>query len=318
MRRLATICVLLVAPLGLAVCARPDPCPDRSPPPQVVALDGRAHTLRFARVQTPDQVRDVGLSGLARDGEGVLWSVSEETHRLVRLGALEGAVVTGESRPLRLTPASLEAEGLAFLPDGRLVLATEGPGERAEDVVLFAALEAPPSPVVAASRVTLSYEAWGLRAPDNQGLEGLCAVDDGLVAVVEAVTDGPERHAPVVRFQPTGAVTSRYLVALTTGTGKLSAVDCRPATTGPDGALDCRAIERHYEVARVVGFELPPPVAGPPRVVRARLLLDLAAHLDPCTNLEGLVWEGDRLVLISDNHGATRRGPSRVLTLTPL
>jgi hypothetical protein len=307
----------VTAVLMMTACPQRAPCLEEPPSDRQVRLDGRPYTLQFATLETSDPEQDVGLSGLTVDASGTLWSVTEETHRLIRLGPLGGSVVVGTSRPLTLTPVTLEAEGLAFVPDGRLVLVTEGPGARREDVVVVAPLAPSNGRVVGELAHRIPYASWQLVAPHNHGLEGASVVGDELVAVVEAVVEAPVRAAPVARLALADGALSAYRVVLTSKTGKLSAIDCRPAPQGPPGVLRCWAVERHYEVARIVSFDLPPVRPGPPQSVQARVLLDLTEVLDPCTNLEGLVWRGDALVLLSDNHGAKRRGPTWVLTLTP-
>lgn len=284
-------------------------------PEQALEVDGRAYRLRTLRVAVEDPQRDLGFSSLARHPDGSLWSASEETHRLLRLGPVEGDRVASHSQRLYLGPAGLEVEGLAFLPDGRVVFATEGFAERGADALAFGDLREAPAWTIARQPRLLDYRPWELRAPHNQGLEGVASVGTELVVAVEAVVGQGARFAPLARLATPQAEPLRYRLRLSSQTGKLSAIDCRRGSRA--SSLECRAVERHFGVARILGFTLPAPHASGLREIDARVVADLSNAIGRCTNLEGLLWEEDRFTLIADNHNSTRTGPTWLLLLEP-
>ncbi|MEZ4340453.1 MAG: esterase-like activity of phytase family protein [Sandaracinaceae bacterium] len=256
-----------------------------------------------ARIET-----DVdGLSGLTMDGEGHAIAVAERGTALV---AIEDRAVR---IPLEGVPAGIDTESIAWLGEDRFALGTESMDEsRHADLVLVVERANGRARVV--DRIELPYSLLGITAEENRGIEGLCFVADGgvLLAAMENVVErGGQRFAPL-GIRRGDRWTGRALVRLTSETGKLSALDCRR-----DGdAIDVLAIERHYGVMRVLRFALREGDTCEGDIeLTPRVIYDLAGQLDGDPNLEGLVRDGDELVLIVDNHHGRRTGPNEVLRL---
>ena len=240
-----------------------------------------------------------GLSDLTADDDGDLWAVAEKYRALVRM-APDGS--GGDVIPLVGVPDGLDVEGAAWLGGDRVALATEADDPyRQGDLLLFARVIG--RRVVVERQAPLAYTLWPLRPRGNQGIEGLCRAGGSLVAAVESVIGG---------FGVSGTWTPS-LVRLTSATGKISALSCQLRGAGAAAMIDVMAVERHFEVARLIRFELPIGRAtpGPPRVVTPILVTDLAPLLVREENFEGLLWDGDRsFALVVDNDWAVVIGPN--------
>lgn len=291
---------------GDATTARAAPEP-AEPAARVVSRTVLAH---------PDAV---GLSGLASAGPGRFVVVPERRARLFTVdttGVLEAV-------PLRGVPADLDVEGVAWL-GGDVLLATEGVGERSSDAALlvrrgpdgFDVIDTPPIVVEVESDAgpsTLEPLVLG----HNAGLEGIC-VAGAVFAAFEtvAIMEG-RRLAPLVSFPvpndaaPAGApnVATTRFVALTSETGKISALDCRAR----EGRVELLAIERHFEVSRLLRFTLEPDERD---ILEPEVVLDLVPLLERGENFEGLArLPGGRVALINDNDYGTVDGPSELVVL---
>jgi hypothetical protein len=307
------------APQGSAAATVDAPVADFRPEPRPTTP---AHLVGAARsvIAAPSLT---GLSDLTVDQEGKLWAVAERTRALIRIEP-DGSDV--RLVPLVGVPVRLDVEGLAWLGDGRFALGTESDDpRRTSDLLLFARLVDGGARARVERSIALDYSRWPLRPRGNQGIEGVCRAGSALVVAVESASGSDAfRFAPVaVHELATGAWTT-YLVRLTTRTGKLSALSCQ-IRRGRGDAIDVLAVERHFGVARLIRFELPPagsapaaPVttpAGPERPPPVRiapvLVADLAELLQQRENFEGLVWDGDRdIALVVDNDWATVTGPN--------
>ena len=219
-----------------------------------------------------------GLSGLTVDGEGRLWAVAERPSALVRLD--DGHTVT-----LGL-PA--EPESVAWTPEG-FWIGTESPREREADWVFRVS---PAGEVL--ERRTYTYE--GVVPQPNHGLEGLCIRDGQPVVAAE---DPDERRRAPVAMVPGE---TRWL-QLRSETGKVSGLAC------DDRHL--YAIERHYDVLQIL--------RAPWSDLEASEVLDVpAAGRGSRVNYEGLALHEGRLILLSDNQGATVDGPTVLLSIDRL
>jgi Esterase-like activity of phytase len=280
-----------------------------TPPPRPTSPPRLVATERIA-IDVP---RVTGLSDLTADGAGRLWSVAERTRAVVRMRA-DGSAP--HVLALEGVPDGLDVEGLAWLEGDRFALATEADDpRRTSDLLLFARVRDGGTRMRVERTVSLDYGLWPMHPRGNQGMEGLCRAGRRLVASIESVvTSGARRLAPIAVHDVDGGHWTPYYVVLTTGTGKLSALSCRPR----GGAIDVLAIERHFEVARLIRFELPaPPSAGrppsPPELVPV-LVADLAPLLRRRENFEGLLWDGERTItVVADNDWATVTGPNLVV-----
>ncbi|MDP2304944.1 MAG: esterase-like activity of phytase family protein [Pseudomonadota bacterium] len=249
-----------------------------------------------------------GLSGLTVDEAGRLWAVTEREPTLVPL-RLDGNRVVEDGAPIPVagwrvgSKDAVDAESIAWVGPGRFALGAEPrwTGDRDNDSVIEVSLLNGVATVTGAREVP--YAPFAVRAEANRGLEGLAATLDVLVASAETVvTTGSGRDALLWRVPRDGVVTTARL-RLTSATGKLSDIAARD-----DGAVThLLAIERHYEVSRLVAADVTwgRAEASPARVVR-----DLGAVLAPVPNLEGIAWLADgRVVLIADNDSGERPGP---------
>jgi len=293
------------APLVVAICASTFACGGQGPEAESAArvpatvTDVRRQELAVAGVR--------GLSDLALDLDGRTWAVAERVRfalRIDRPGARPVAV------PLLGVPDDLDVEGMAWLDHERLALATESDrGARSSDALLFARLGA--GGIQVEERRDLDYSIWPLDPLGNQGLEGLCRAGSQLVAAVETViAHGEERFAPIAVHDLTTRRWTPLLLRLTTRTGKLSALSCR---TRPDRSIDVLAIERHFEVARLIRFRIPPGrQSGPLEPV---VVADLAAAMIHQENFEGLLWNGARAFsLVVDNDWTQISGPNLLVS----
>lgn len=252
-----------------------------------------------------------GLSDLARDPDGRTWAVAERVRvalRVDRPGAAPVAV------PLVGVPEEVDVEGIAWLDRERVALATESDrGARKTDALLLARLG--PAGIEVVGRRDLDYSLFPLDPIGNQGLEGLCHAGPYLVASVETVIANPEeRFAPIAVLEVASDRWTPLFVRLTTRTGKISALAC---LVRRDRSIDVLAIERHFEVARLIRFRIPAPLpAGrPPLVLDPVVVAELAPAMIHQENFEGLLWDGARAVsLVVDNDWTHVTGPNLLLT----
>ena len=241
-----------------------------------------------------------GLSGLTRDPAGVLWALGERGDFLLEIDPTSFHVTP---HPVVGAPQGADLEALASVGSGSFVVGTETQeAGRTTDALLLASIDQGRLRVRA--KESLDYRAWGLAAPKNHGIEGLCHVDGIVVVATELVDEQRGRRwAPIALLDLDTKAWKRHRVALTSDTGKLSALDCRSI----DGEIVALAVERHFGVARLIRFEVPASSTGV--WLEPRVVADLAARIDPLPNFEGLSWADDgSVVLLTDNR---YRGPIR-------
>ena len=266
-----------------------------------------------------------GLSGLAADDLGGYWTVAERGAEVYRVTLGERQVAAVQRFSVRGVPAGTDLEGIAVLDLGgpvgadglprRFALGTEGQlagkatvllAERAADVLTVTGTIALPEAVV------------GIELRGNQGAEGVCGAGDTIFAAIEGAGEGTGEHAgkrwaPVVRIVG-GKPERTYKVWLTSEVGKLSGLDCRVAA---DGTATVLAIERHFEVTKVLRFSL-----GAEADVTPQVALDLGPVLRAGLNLEGIAWSAagpnaGQVVAAVDNQWRTITGPSEFLLFAP-
>lgn len=261
-------------------------------------------------VRSTLDVTQTGLSGLAVDGEGVLWVVPERTRVLIPLKRDGGKLVpTGEPVPLEWVPQSHDTEAMAFLPDGRLALGTETRTPRKGDEILIARRDDDAFRVE--DKITLPYSHWNLDAHPNKGIEGLCVASGHLVAGLErSIEKGRIRHAPLAVYDLEKEEWTPYTLKLTSNRGKLGAVTCRP---GKDG-IEVRAIERHFGTSHLLAIHIPlPPKGGE---LEPKIVGSLIPAGSPSENYESIAWLSDGgLAIVADNHYGRVTGPSAVVLL---
>lgn len=251
-----------------------------------------------------------GLSGLAVDADGVVWTVPERKRVLIPLKRDGGKLVpAGKPLPLEWVPRLHDTEALTFLPDGRIALGTETRASRTTDEILIARRDKDAFRVE--DKIELPYAHWNMDAHPNKGIEGLCVASGHLVAVLErAIQKGRVRHGPVAVYNLETETWTPYRLRLTSRRGKLAAITCREA----DGGIDVRAIERHFGTSHLLRFHIPlPPKGGElePEVIGA-----LLSPNEESQNYEAITWLGDGgLAIVADNHYGRVTGPIAVMLL---
>lgn len=270
-----------------------------------------------------------GLSGLAADETGALWTVAERAARAYRIVLDANLRPAIETFPIEGMPAGTDLEGIAVLGGGRFALGTEGHDDGVATVLVA---ERRGAALAVTGSITLPEREVGIPLAKNHGAEGVCGAGDTIIAAIEgAGEEGGRRWAPVLRIaagaivRTSGAASDdvrgatmmrTHRMWLTTRTGKLSGLDCRIAA---DGAVLGWAIERHFEVTRVLRFALPPPGAGAATGdITPTIALDLDPVLNGQLNLEGIaVLPDGRIVAVVDNQWKTITGPSELLVFRP-
>ncbi len=272
-------------------------CGSRGP-----GIDRERAAATFTRVAI-DTGGDHGLSGLAVDAGGTLWTVAERGAVALAI-TLDGDRATAVRYPVRGVPADEDLEAVAIAADG-LWVGTEG-RERGVARVFRLARQGD-ALVAAGAPIELRQAEVGVEIGANHGAEGVCGAGDVVAIALEtAGGSGAQRWAPIVSVDVAGGARRVQRVALTTTTGKLSALDC-----WRDGARTWAvAVERHFAVTRLLRFEL----GGADATITPEVLLDLGPILRGSLNLEGLVRLPDgRLAAVVDNQYRTITGPDELL-----
>lgn len=242
-----------------------------------------------------------GLSGLAADDRGRLWTVAERDAKAYRITLDAALVPTLETFAVTGVPGDTDLEGIEELGNDRIAFGTEG---RVDGIatVLLGAISG--NSIAIDSTITLTADQIGIEMKKNHGAEGVCGAGDTLLVAIEgAGEDGGKRWAPLLRIEK-GTLVRRHRVWLTSKTGKLSGLDC---TIAPDGTATVWAIERHFEVTTILAFTLPAHDGD----ITPRVALDIGAAIDSKRNLEGIALLPDgRVVTVSDNQWKTIEGPS--------
>ena len=277
--------------LGIACSLGADPPADR----RVTAVSARSVLQGDWR----------GLSGLSRSDEGLL-AVAERQGLAARLD-VDGTVLG--QLPLVGVPQGLDTEAIAVLGDGRILLGTESQVEgRESDHILVA------EQVEGELRVTgdwsVSYLAFGVKAPDNRGVEGLCTAGEVVIAVGEhALQVEGGRAAPAWWIDADTGQSQPLRLALTTSSGKLAGADCQPEGDG----VRLWAVERHFAVMRISTWLLAGDEAQ--AVQAPQHTWDLSPALPDQPNLEGLVVRDGKAWLVRDNDYGGVQGPSELIVL---
>lgn len=270
-------------------------------------LDTATASALFDRVRLDT---DNGLSGIAIDDAGAIWTESERDLSVFRV-VLDGTRVVSSTRyRVEDAPDHADLEAIAWLGPGRLAFGTEGRNDDRAQVVRATIDDA--RHVITVDRdhaIDLPRDRLGLTVKPNDGVEGLCGTGDVVYATIESTaTDEHGRWAPLARLDlKTGAIAIARL-ALTSDKGKLSSLDC--ALTA-DGGADLLLIERHFAVTRLLRAHVP---AELPARIEPRVVLDLAPVLRGSLNLEGIgLLRDGRIVAVVDNQYDGITGPNELL-----
>lgn len=250
-----------------------------------------------------------GLSGLTRDADGMLWAAGEHADAVLQIDP-DGYAI--REYPVVGAPPGTDLEGLAWVEGNRFFVATETQeAGRADDVLLEGRVEDDRFVVRPWQRV--AYTPWGLSAPKNRGMEGLCHVDGVLILATELVDEQRGRRwAPVAMLDLATKTWTTYWVALSSHTGKLAGVGCRKI----DGEVVALAVERHFGVSRLLRFPLRPGKSG--ERIEPEVAADLSKVIKPLPNFEGVLWKDDgSVVLLTDNHYRGRAPDPSRLYLVP-
>jgi len=247
-----------------------------------------------------------GLSGLAVDETGALWTVAERERLAYRIH-LRGDRPSLDPYVMEGVPDGMDVEGIAVLAPGRLALGAEGRFEASATVLLADVRD---HRVVVTDRVDVTDLDLGLHVEPNAGIEGICGAGDTIFIAVETIADvDGRRWAPIVRIEH-GLVVRMHKLWLTTRTGKLSSLDCRWV----GNRIEAAAIERHFTETKILTFTIPASDGE----IAPHEALDLGPALRGRLNLEGIASMPDGSVfVINDNQWKGVTGPSLLLMFPP-
>jgi uncharacterized protein YjiK len=249
-----------------------------------------------------------GLSGLAVDEDGALWTVAERDPKAYRI-ALDGTKPTVAAFTIEGIPEGSDLEAMGWIGKGRYVFGTEG---RLDGVATVLLADERGNKLYITGTITIPEDKLGLRLKANHGIEGICAAGTSILAAIEETgeVDG-KRWAPIVKID-NNTVSQVHKLWLTTKTGKISGLDCQRAA---DGGIHLLAIERHFEVTRLLSFTLPATANAD---ISPAVALDLDAVLNGKLHLEGIAWMPDGSVIaVVDNQYRTISGPNELLVFKP-
>lgn len=284
--------VLLALLVATTACDRADSKRSPSPPKRTAPVE---RTIAVEGVH--------GLSGMTA-AAGALLIVPERSRTLIRI---DGTKVT--TVPITGAPEGLDLESITYLGGQVFAFGTEGHGalQPASLSIVFGTLGSDGMRIDPSRTIGLAPKRWGIGPRRNKGIEGLCSADNTLLAGLELViSEGNARFAPLGRYDRATKTWVAHRIRLTTTTGKLSALACRP---GEDGAIRALLIERHFGIARI--HRVVVPAGSEPRTLEPRMLRNLDALASGRgLNFEGLAWRGDDLALVIDNHFGRVTGPS--------
>ncbi|MEM6732806.1 MAG: esterase-like activity of phytase family protein [Myxococcota bacterium] len=251
-----------------------------------------------------NETTHAGFSGLAFDDQCRLWGVPERETALIRFEVDGEKLSVAERIPIDGHPSGYDLESLAFA-DGRFYAGTEHlRPDRQSDPLLVIERSGDRATVI--SRIDFDYGAWGILASRNHGVEGLCVGGDYIVGAAELGLGTSKRKAPVAVYSRTsGELVKAFKVALTSETGKFSALDCNVKGQ----VIDLLAVERHYGVARLVRATL--DLSRDETEIRSRVQSDLSTKVDPLPNFEGVaLGPNGSTYLVTDNQSSTASGPT--------
>jgi hypothetical protein len=249
-----------------------------------------------------------GLSGLALADDGALWTVAERDGAAYRIVLINDRVASLTRIPLDPPPPA-DLESIEVLGSGAFVFGLEA--NAADGAGLALGRLADDGASIAVTK-TLPLPATVDRVLEpNKGVEGLCGGNGAWLLALETVVVEPDgARFGQVEVHRAGSPPQHHRVRLTSATGKLSGIDCRPATNAT--TVDVLAIERHFEVTRLVAFTID---LAAPSTVDATLVRDLA-DLAAGRNFEGIARLPDgRVALVTDNQWKTIDGPSQLVLL---
>ncbi|MBX2810317.1 MAG: esterase-like activity of phytase family protein [Myxococcales bacterium] len=260
----------------------------------------------------PNDPELTGVSGVSVRTQREIWIAPERTGNLVRVTNDNDTWGKFTPFPIVGLPSVPQTEGrkyppdvesLAFLNKQQVLLGTEARSIRDQDPIYIARIR--DKDVVVEDQLMFDYKTFKTQARINQGIEGLCVVENTVVAASEMVdTRHGQREALIGVISLDTREFYPHRVLLRSTTGKLSAISCR----SDNERIVVHGIERHFGVIRLVRFSLPKRGLG--ETVPAVLVHDLAAHFNgESHNFEGLSWVSkDTLLSVTDNFYGRRTG----------
>src|SRR5688500_14657437 len=249
---------------------------------------------------------DNGQSGLAIDGGGALWTVEERGGEAYRITLAGDRVERVDRVPIDGVPDETDLEAVAWLAPGRFAFGTETHILGKATVLLASERN---GRLVVDGTIELPSSLLGVEVGSNAGAEGVCGSGDVLLTAIEtAGVAGGRRYAPLARVDLATGKRTAYRLWLNSNTGKIAALDC---SVDPDGTAHVIAIERHFEVTKILELRIPPGGGD----LTADRVLDLSPILRGSLNLEGIARRPDgRWVVINDNQsGPVIFGGSQLL-----
>jgi hypothetical protein len=286
-------------PLLLVMLAACGGTAERGPQPQQPA-----HAPAFIEVPLATAP---GLSGLATDESGALWTVAERARTAYRITLDAALHPTVDPYPIEGGHNGYDLEAIAVLGGGAFAFGTEN--QRSGVATIQLAMQRGHTLAIT-NTITITDQDVGVPLDANHGAEGVCGVGSTVIAALESWSTEPHRWAPVLRIID-GVVVRAHRLSLTSATGRISSLDC---TIDADGTVHALAIERHFEVMRVLAFTLP---RDAPETIQPTVILDVGAELNGKANLEGIARLADgRLVAVVDNQWKTIEGESRLIVFT--
>jgi len=283
----------LILAAAAAACHKKHKKPKPPPPPPPAFTE--------IRIDAPQ-----GLSGLAADAAGALWSVAER-HGVIAKITMDAPQPTVTRYPVTGIPTDTDLEGIEIFDGDRVAIAGESQHAAAASVMLASRTA---DGYHIDKSIDLPRDRIGVELTENHGAESVCGEGDTMVVGIEVVgIDAGRRYAPVVRMSGDHVIGVQRLW-LTSDKGKLSALDCHVAA---DGTVTGWAIERHYATSRILRFTLPPLGTGGD-AAEGILAFDLEPYLKGRLNLEGIAELPDgRVVAVNDNESDTISGPTELL-----
>src|SRR6188472_2840019 len=112
-----------------------------------------------------------GLSGLATDADGKLWTIAERDAKAYRITIDAANIPVLETFDVEGIPPKLDLEGIAWLGHDQFALGTEG---RENGVATVLLAERRGNALAVTSTIELPEAKIGISLPANHGAEGLC------------------------------------------------------------------------------------------------------------------------------------------------
>jgi hypothetical protein len=310
-QRIAIACLGILLGCGHTAAPRAAPAPVAVAPPAIVPAPAAIAPVGLTKLEL---VSDNGLSDLALDDHGAAWVVAERSASAYRIVLDPGAtkVVSSARFPVDGVPPDTDLEAIAWLAPDRFAIGVEGHAHGAARVYLA---ELADGRIKFTRTIDLSPQMVGLPIADNDGVEGVCGAGQVIFASIESTAqDDAGRWAPIIRIDladPAAAPRVTRL-PLTSAHGKISALHC---AIDADGTAHLIAIERHFDVSRIVTADVPRDAAANQRLV-SRVVRDLTDELGGKLNLEGIApWPDGRWLTVVDNQYDKITGPNLLVVV---